>query len=61
VYFDDKHERGNSHAPMLDTYLRMRRVFRPIWEAMIHGPSRGRYHLTAGELLEIVRAWCYPR
>jgi uncharacterized protein len=60
VYFDDKHERGNSHAPMLGSYLRMRRVFRPLWEAMIHGPGRGRYHLTEDELLEIVRAWYYP-
>jgi uncharacterized protein YfbU (UPF0304 family) len=61
VYFDDKHERGNSHAPTLDTYLRMRIVFQPIWEAMIHGPDRGRYHLTEGELLELARAWYYPR
>ena len=61
VYFDDKHERGNSHAPVLGSYLRMHRVFRPLWEAMIHGPGRGRYHLTEGELLEIVRAWYHPR
>lgn len=61
VYFDDKHERGNSHAPMLDSYLRMRLVFQPIWETKIHGPDRGRYHLTENELHEVVRAWYYPR
>jgi uncharacterized protein YfbU (UPF0304 family) len=61
VYFDAKHERGNSHAPMLNTYLRMRGVFQPMWAAMVHGLGRGRYHLAEDELLEIVRAWYYPR
>jgi len=61
VYFDDEHESGNSHAPVLDSYLRMQRVFQPIWESMIHGSGRGRFHLTRDELGEIVRAWYYPR
>ena len=61
LYFDDKHERGNSHAPVLDSYLRMNRAFQPMWEAMIHGSGRGRYHLNEEELNEIVQAWYYPR
>lgn len=61
IYFDDQHERGNSHMPTLDSYLRMHAVFQPIWKAMVDGAGRGRYHLTTDELHEIVRAWYYPR
>ncbi len=61
VYFDDQHERGDSHAALLASYLRMLRVFQPMWEAMIHGPGRGQYHLNKTELSEIVQAWYYPR
>lgn len=61
LYFDDEHERGNSHARMLDSYLRMHGVFQPMWEAMIRGAGGCRYHLTADELHKIVRAWYSPR
>lgn len=61
VHFDDQHERGNSHSPVLGSYLRMLAVFRPLWEDMVHGVNRGRYHLTEAELLSIVKAWPYPR
>ncbi len=61
VYFDDKHERGNSHAPVLATYLRMLDVYRPIWEVLVSGAGRGRYHLNEDELRQIVKAWYYPR
>ncbi len=44
VYFDDKHERGNSHARMVAVYARMLAEFNPIWrQKMRSGPP------TAGE------------
>jgi uncharacterized protein len=61
VHFDDNHERGNSHMPVLGSYLRMLAVFQPFWADMVSGPNRGRYHLTHDELLAIVKAWPYPR
>lgn len=57
-YFDDKHERGNSHMPKLDTYLRMLAVYR---ETMTGGARRDRYLLDAEELSRVVRAWAYLR
>lgn len=61
VHFDDEHERGNSHMPMLDTYLRMLAVYKPIWENIVRGVGRGRYLLDEDELAQVVRAWPYPR
>lgn len=61
VYFDDEHEHGNSHMPMLDRYQRMLAVYRPIWDSMIRGVDRGRYLLDEDELAQVVRAWSYPR
>ena len=61
VFFDDDHERGNSHMPMLDAYVRMLAVYRPIREAMTQGAVRDRYLLDKDELSQVVRAWPYPR
>ena len=61
IHFDDQHERGNSHMPVLETYLRMLAVFRPLWEDIVRDVGSGRYHLTHDELLAIVKAWPYPR
>jgi len=61
VFFDDDHERGNSHMPTLDAYVRMLAVYRPIWEAMTQGAVRDRYLLGNDELSQVVRARPYPR
>jgi uncharacterized protein YfbU (UPF0304 family) len=56
--FDDRHERGNSHMAMLESYRRMLTAFRPTWDDILRGDTRGRpeYTLTAQELTELVRA-----
>jgi len=59
VYFDDKHERGNSHSPMLATYQRMLMCIGPV-AALVEGIGRGRYRLNEEELLQIVRAAFSP-
>ncbi len=56
VYFDDNHERGNSHMPTLDTYLRMLAVYKPIWERITVGVGRGRYLLDEEEVAQVMRA-----
>lgn len=60
--FDDKHERGNSHMPVLASYQRMLSVWRPFWDKKIKamgGPTE--YRFTADELRLILAAWPYPR
>lgn len=61
-YFDRKHERGNSHARLLPTYLRMHQAFKPVWRAKLRDGGRGRdgYLLTRDELAEIYAAWWHP-
>lgn len=61
-FFDDRHERGNSHMPMLSTYRRMLNVFQPIRERMIRDLQRGidGFALTEPELTEIVHASYHP-
>jgi uncharacterized protein YfbU (UPF0304 family) len=59
--FDDKHERGNSHMPVLATYQRMLSVWKPLWDRKIKsygGPNN--YRFTADELQQILAAWPYP-
>lgn len=61
VYFDPGHGHGNSHSPVLASYLRMLAVFKPIWRSLIDGAGRGgRYELNESELGEIMKAWPYP-
>lgn len=60
--FDDKHDRGNSHAPMLAVYQRMLTVWKPIKDKKIKafaGPDSLR--LSAEELRQILAAWPYPK
>jgi uncharacterized protein len=60
--FDDKHERGNSHMPMLATYQRMLSVWKPMWAQKVKamgGPNN--YRFTVAELQQILAAWPYPR
>ena len=59
-HFDDKHERGNSHSPVLDSYLRMLEVFKPIWAAKVIGADRGRYLLDEAHLRSLVEAAYHP-
>ncbi len=54
--FDDEHEGGNSHMPVLSSYLRMLDEFQPIWAEMIGGIGRGRYALDEAELCRVIRA-----
>lgn len=60
-YFDAKHERGNSHSPMLGSYQRMLSVFKPLWDTKVKkmgGPNN--YRFSADELRQIIAAWPYP-
>jgi uncharacterized protein YfbU (UPF0304 family) len=56
--FDDEHERGNSHMPVLAAYQRMLDAFTPIWENKIHAASRGGrdYALSAKQLVAVAAA-----
>jgi uncharacterized protein YfbU (UPF0304 family) len=58
-YFDDRHERGNSHWPMLATYQQMLSCWKPIWEAKKGSARPGRpdgHLLGVDELREIAAA-----
>jgi len=59
--FDNKHERGNSHAPMLATYQRMLSVWKPMWDKKIKALGRpSNYRFTVEELQQILDAWPTP-
>lgn len=62
VYFDDKHERGNSHMPTYATYTRMLEVFQPIWKRKIREGSHGATGmlLTVDEIRKITEARIHP-
>jgi uncharacterized protein YfbU (UPF0304 family) len=60
--FDDKHERGNSHMPMLASYQRMLSVWKPLWADKVKalgGPRN--YAFSVEELQKILAAWPYPK
>ncbi len=60
TYFDDKHEHGNSHFPVLASYQRMLAIWKPLRQAMLKsygGPNK--YALGAQELRQIVDARPY--
>lgn len=60
--FDDKHEHGNSHMPVLASYQRMLSVWKPMWDKKIKamgGPTA--YRFSVEELRQIVAAWPYPK
>lgn len=59
--FDDKHESGNSHMPMLATYQRMLSVWKPLWDKKIKSyGGANNYRFTVDELQQILAAWPYP-
>lgn len=58
--FIDSHDGGNSHSPMLDTYLRMLAEYRRIRERRRPGWGSGSYALTLDELKAIADEWVHP-
>lgn len=56
--FLEKHDRGNSHAPMLGRYQRMLQVFQPIWKRKLDAPgfSPEQMMLSAQELQTMLDA-----
>lgn len=54
----DAAEGGNSHALMLDSYVAMLEVYRPLWEENRRSPGRGpgRHHLDVEQLRQIAEA-----
>lgn len=60
--FDDEHEGGNSHMPVLAAYQRMLSVWKPLWDKMIQSyGGRNEYRFTVNELQQILAAWPYPK
>lgn len=60
-HFDASHERGNSHSPVLATYLRMLAAFQPIWKSKLgRGFNPYAMLLTKDELATVLAAWPYP-
>lgn len=58
--FSDKHDRGNSHTPLLGIYKRMLEAYEPIWRSVIRRGGRDRNRLTAAELSRIAAAAVRP-
>jgi len=54
----DAADGGNSHSRMLDRYVAMLEVYRPLWEGNLRSPGRGpgRHHLDVEQLRQIVEA-----
>lgn len=46
-------DRGNSHTPMLSTYRKMLREFKPLWKKTMRGMGR---HLTAAQIRTVLIA-----
>lgn len=55
-----RHDRGNSHMPVLDTYLRMLSEFRRIMDGRKQGVRRLDYLLTRDELERVADAQIHP-
>ncbi len=56
----ERNDRGNSHMPMLDTYLRMLSEFRRIMDSRKRGVRRLDYLLSLEELERIADAQVHP-
>jgi uncharacterized protein YfbU (UPF0304 family) len=62
-YFDDDHDRGNSHFPSLAVYQRMLDEFTPIWHQKVRSHrtnGRGSYNLSVTEIGRVVDAAVHP-
>jgi uncharacterized protein len=63
AYFDDQHERGNSHHPTIDAYERMLEEFNPIWRDKVRAATTGgsgSFELTADEIRRVTDAKIHP-
>jgi uncharacterized protein len=61
-HLSDAQEQGNSHMPVLATYQRMLRAFKPIWDGKLsRGTGREALDLTIVELRQVLDARRYPR
>jgi uncharacterized protein YfbU (UPF0304 family) len=58
VYFDDRHERGNSHMPSVPIYERMLAEFDPIWRHKVR--EAGDYQLSVEEIKQVLDARVHP-
>lgn len=56
----ERHDRGNSHARMLDTYTRMLAEYRRVMDGRKRGVDRNDYLLTLDELNQIADARVHP-
>lgn len=56
----DRNDRGNSHARMLDTYMRMLAEFRRVMDSRKRGFGRDDYLLTLDDLEPIAEARTHP-
>lgn len=56
----EDHDDGNSHMPVLDTYLRMLIEYRRIMDARDRGFGRDDYLLSGEDLGRIAEAWVHP-
>ena len=61
-YFDDQHERGNSHMRMVPSYERMLEAYLPMKKARVTSMSIGTddWPLTAEELAALITAATHP-
>jgi uncharacterized protein YfbU (UPF0304 family) len=62
LYFDDKHERGDSHMRTVPVYRRMMEVYKPLFESKAGGRGFGpkQYLFSADELAAVARAAVHP-
>lgn len=58
--FDDKHDRGNSHMPMLAIYQRMLTVWKPLWNRKMSRMGGANDRLSVDDLREILTARLRP-
>ncbi|GAA4424090.1 hypothetical protein GCM10023169_20480 [Georgenia halophila] len=62
-YFDDEHERGNSHVPMYETYTRMLGEFQPLWRRRVENMTKmtqDQFALSVEEMRAILAARVNP-
>lgn len=52
----DAADGGNSHSRMLDRYVAMLEVYRPLWKENLRSPGRGRHHLDVEQVRQIAEA-----
>lgn len=58
--FSERHDRGNSHMPLLGAYQRMLAVYEPIWRSIVHRAAGRDYLLSPDELRQVAAAATHP-